>query len=81
MVVSKRSASITAVHGQLFVFTVLVTVNSPCVSDLQLSSGRLALHGQLPFFTLLHDRELLPLAVNLQFFTSSPGFRSFSPIL
>ncbi|CAL1394407.1 unnamed protein product [Linum trigynum] len=34
----KLSASITEVHGQLLVFTVLVTVNSPCVSNLVLDA-------------------------------------------
>ncbi|CAL1355233.1 unnamed protein product [Linum trigynum] len=80
MCAPKRAASFTSIHDQLPSFTVLVTVNSPCVSNLHFGSGRLAIHGPWLFFTVMQDRELPWLAVNWPFFTSSLSFRSFSPI-
>ncbi|CAL1389218.1 unnamed protein product [Linum trigynum] len=74
---SKRTASLTQVHEQQLQFTVIVTVNSPRVSNLRFGPGRLGVHRQEILFTILVDREHPRETVNCQFFTSSPGFRSF----
>ncbi|CAL1354992.1 unnamed protein product [Linum trigynum] len=74
----KCTASLARVHGPQLQFMVLVTVNSPSVSNLWKCSRRLDVHGQQLFFTVIQDREHPRKIVNSPFFTSSPNFRSFS---